>query len=66
MADLIMGAMAIVNLIAIALLAKIAVRALTDYQHQRKQGIDPVFYKNSLPDLKNIEAWDEKPVKEKN
>ncbi|TPE70894.1 alanine/glycine:cation symporter family protein [Halalkalibacterium halodurans] len=66
MADLIMGAMAIVNLIAIALLAKIAVQALTDYQHQRKQGIDPVFYKNSLPDLKNIEAWDEKPVKEKN
>lgn len=64
MADLFMGAMAIVNLIAIALLAKIAMKALNNYNQQRHLGHDPVFYKDSIPGLKNIEAWEKKPSKQ--
>ncbi|WP_059106197.1 alanine/glycine:cation symporter family protein [Shouchella shacheensis] len=59
MADLFMGTMAIVNLVAIALLAKIAIKALKHYQAQRAQGKDPVFHKDSIPGLKNVEAWEE-------
>ncbi len=60
MADLFMGLMAVVNLIAIALLGKIAMRALKDYQDQRQEGKDPAFYRDTLPDLKNIESWESK------
>lgn len=61
MADLFMGLMAIINLIAITLLTKIALAALKDYRAQKKQGKDPVFYSNSIEGLKGIECWDEKP-----
>ncbi|SEA83544.1 alanine or glycine:cation symporter, AGCS family [Thalassobacillus cyri] len=60
LADLFMGSMALVNLIAIALLTKLAVAALDDYQRQRKLGRVPVFYKNSIPGVKNLEAWERK------
>ncbi|WP_100398682.1 alanine/glycine:cation symporter family protein [Bacillus sp. FJAT-44742] len=63
MADLFMGMMATVNLIAIAILGRIAFKALKDYQTQRDQGEDPVFYRNSIEGLKNIESWDNKPEK---
>ncbi len=63
MADLFMGMMATVNLIAIAILGRIAFKALKDYQTQRDQGDDPVFYRNSIEGLKNIESWDNKPEK---
>lgn len=42
-ADITMGAMAIVNIIAIFLLNGIAVKALKDYESQRKNGKRPVF-----------------------
>lgn len=59
LADLFMGVMAILNMIAIALLGKIAFKALEDYQRQKKQGIkEPVFTKDSIEGLKNIECWD--------
>ncbi len=61
LADVFMGSMALVNLIAAALLTKIAVSALEDYQQQRKLGKDPVFYRDSIPGLNNLEAWDKKP-----
>jgi AGCS family alanine or glycine:cation symporter len=57
MADLFMGLMAVVNLIAVLLLGKIAISALKDFQQQRKAGIDPVFYRNSIKGLKNVESW---------
>ncbi|MMZ55797.1 Amino-acid carrier protein AlsT [compost metagenome] len=55
MADLFMGFMVVVNLIAILLLSKVAFAALNDYIKQKKVGKDPVFYKDSLKDIKNIE-----------
>ncbi|MNP54057.1 Amino-acid carrier protein AlsT [compost metagenome] len=53
-----MGFMVIVNLIAILLLSKVAFAALKDYKKQKREGKDPVFYKDSIPGLENIEGWD--------
>ncbi|AZV43118.1 alanine/glycine:cation symporter family protein [Peribacillus asahii] len=62
LADLFMGFMVIVNLIAILLLSKVAFAALTDYMKQKKAGKDPVFYKDSIKGLENIECWDRSQV----
>ncbi|MGL6115900.1 MAG: alanine/glycine:cation symporter family protein [Cetobacterium sp.] len=60
LADLFMALMAILNLIAIALLGKIAFEALQDYLSQKKEGKDPVFIKENIKSsYKNtIEYWD--------
>lgn len=47
-ADITMGCMAIVNIIAIFLLGKVALKALDNYEKQRKQGIKPVFYEDEI------------------
>ena len=58
LADVFMALMAITNLIAIALLGKIAFKALDDYRAQKKAGIkDPVFKASSIPELKNVTEW---------
>ncbi|MCP3944536.1 MAG: alanine:cation symporter family protein [Desulfobacteraceae bacterium] len=62
MADLFMGSMALINLIAIVLLGKIAFAALKDYARQKKEGKDPVFTVNSIEGLKNVECWGEKLI----
>ncbi|MCM3732568.1 alanine:cation symporter family protein [Fictibacillus nanhaiensis] len=64
LADMFMGLMAIINLIAISLLGKIAFDALGDYMKQKKEGNDPVFYPSSIG-LKNTEAWGEKSADNK-
>lgn len=56
-ADITMGFMAIVNLIAIFLLGRWALKALDDYTSQRKAGLDPVFVANSIPGLPLTECW---------
>lgn len=61
MADLFMGFMVIVNLIAILLLSKVAFAALQDYKRQKHEGKDPVFYKDSIKGLEHIECWDNSP-----
>ena len=59
LADVFMGFMAIVNLIAIFLLSKIAFSALKDYTEQKKKGIkDPIFKKDSIEGLENISEWE--------
>ncbi|OPD17832.1 sodium:alanine symporter [Clostridium botulinum] len=65
MADLFMGFMAIINLIAISMLSKIAFAALKDYDRQKKQGIEPVFYADSIEGLSNIECWPNREEGEK-
>lgn len=58
LADVFMGFMAIINLIAITLLSKIAFKALDDYKKQKKAGIkSPVFKASSIPELENVEEW---------
>ncbi|WP_195987607.1 alanine/glycine:cation symporter family protein [Clostridium sp. D53t1_180928_C8] len=57
-ADVFMGLMAILNLIAIVLLSKIAIKAFQDYSTQKKAGKDPVFYASSIPELGDeVEEW---------
>lgn len=58
LADLFMGFMVVVNLIAILLLSKVAFAALQDYKRQKKAGKDPVFYKDSIEGLEHVECWD--------
>ncbi|UOQ86310.1 alanine/glycine:cation symporter family protein [Gracilibacillus salinarum] len=57
MADLFMAMMAVVNLIAILLLSKVAFDVLRDYTQQKKQGKDPVFHYKNVEGLKNISWW---------
>ena len=72
LADIFMGLMAIMNLIAILLLGKWALAALDDYSTQRKAGKDPVFVADSIPGMPKTDCWHleevrdfgEPPVKE--
>lgn len=59
MADLFMASMAIVNLIAIFLLAPIASAVLKDYRRLRDAGKDPVFQASDVMGVKNTECWGE-------
>ncbi len=59
LADLFMGIMAIINLIAILLLWKVAKPVIDDYLIQRKQGKDPVFYTKNIPNIGELECWKE-------
>ncbi|MDR6120477.1 AGCS family alanine or glycine:cation symporter [Bacillus sp. SLBN-46] len=65
LADLFMGLMAIINLIAIILLGKIAFAALADYKKQKANGQNPVFYTSNIEGLQNLEAWESAPTTEK-
>ncbi|HWH86493.1 MAG TPA: alanine/glycine:cation symporter family protein [Pseudomonas sp.] len=58
-ADITMTMLAFVNLIALAMLFKIALRVLKDYDAQRKAGIKtPVFDSSQFPDLDlDLKAW---------
>ncbi|WP_353853896.1 alanine/glycine:cation symporter family protein [Bacillus sp. Bos-x628] len=62
LADLFMGFMVIVNLIAITMLSKVAFAALKDYTRQKKEGKDPIFYKSAVPYNEHIECWDDEPA----
>ncbi|WP_316823134.1 alanine/glycine:cation symporter family protein [Pedobacter gandavensis] len=54
--DIGVGVMAWLNIIAILLLRKPALKAFKDYQEQRKAGKDPVFDAKALG-IKNTEQW---------
>lgn len=58
LADILMGGMAIVNIVAILLLYPVAVKALADYREQKKQGKDPVFNPKKLG-IENTECWED-------
>ncbi|WP_091584080.1 alanine/glycine:cation symporter family protein [Alteribacillus bidgolensis] len=64
-ADLFMALMAITNLIALALIGKIAIAVLKDYLKQKKQGKEPVFYASNIKGLKNVECWKEEKIKKR-
>lgn len=57
LADILMGIMAIINLVAISMLGRTAILALEDYMKQKREGKNPVFLASDI-DLKNAEAWD--------
>ena len=51
LADVSMGLMAIVNIVALVLLSGLAVRVINDYRDQVKLGVSPVFDRNKFPEL---------------
>jgi len=63
-ADIAMTMLAFVNLVALAMLFKICMRVLKDYDDQRRAGIKtPVFDSSKFPDLDlDLKAWPPKPA----
>lgn len=60
-ADVTMGVMTLLNLIAIIGLSSVVYVVLKDYVKQHKQGKDPHFYLDNLPiKLNNVECWNYK------
>lgn len=58
-ADLLMGIMAIVNLVAIGLLSGVAFKLLKNFDEQRRTGKDPVFTRDMLPEVRGVEVWED-------
>lgn len=60
--DVFMGIMAIINLLALIFIGKIAIVVYKDYMKQLKSGKDPVFEPEKIPELEKylpeITAWD--------
>lgn len=56
LADVLMGFMAIENILVIFLLGGIACKVLKDYTRQKKQGLDPVFKAKDVG-LDNTDFW---------
>lgn len=55
--DVGLGIMVWLNVIAIVILAKPAIKTLKDYEQQKKQGLDPVFDPTALG-IKNADFWE--------
>ena len=56
--DTMAGLLAIFNIVAIIPLGGVVLKLLKNFNEQRRQGIDPVFHRDMLPELKNVEFWD--------
>ena len=56
--DTMAGLLAIFNIVAIVPLGGVALKLLKNFNDQRRKGIDPVFHREMLPELKNVEFWD--------
>lgn len=59
-ADITMGAMALINMPVIIILSKYAIRALKDYERQRKEGKEPVFKAESIGLTDKVDYWSDK------
>ena len=57
LADVLMGFMAILNIIVILFLGKIAIKCLNDYCNQKKSNKDPIFNPKKL-NIKGATYWD--------
>ena len=58
LADTGAATMVILNIIAIVPLSGVAIKLLKNYNEQRSHGIDPVFHRDMMPELKGVECWD--------
>lgn len=58
LADITMALMTLCNIVAIVLLGRYAIKCLDDYRSQRRKGIDPVYHKNTIPEIsEKTECW---------
>ncbi|MCM3760289.1 alanine:cation symporter family protein [Alkalihalobacillus oceani] len=55
--DIGLGIMVWLNIIAIVILAKPALRTLKDYERQKEEGLDPVFNPKDV-DIQNADFWE--------
>ena len=55
--DIMMGAMTIINIPVIVILGKYAMRALKDYDRQRKEGKEPVFRAKDIDLPHKTDYW---------
>lgn len=66
LADITMALMAICNLAAVLILGRYAFRALNDYRRQKKQGQNPVYYREVNPEIADITlCWPSKSAESK-
>ena len=57
-ADVLMGFLALINIPACIILGNVAIKACKDYEHQRREGKNPVFYASSIGmDDSNLDFW---------
>ncbi|STC68209.1 putative amino acid carrier protein [Corynebacterium pilosum] len=56
--DTFAASLVFINLIAIVPLGGVAIKLLKNYSEQRSAGLDPVFHRDMIPELKNVEYWD--------
>lgn len=58
--DLFVAIVAIINITAILLLGKYAIRCLQDYVSQKRQGINPEYHSDTIPEIEaETESWKE-------
>ena len=57
-ADITMGGMTIINMPVILILSRYAMRALKDYEKQRKSGKEPVFHAKDINLPHKVDYWD--------
>ncbi|MDH6678536.1 AGCS family alanine or glycine:cation symporter [Rhodococcus sp. LBL1] len=58
LADLVMGVMATVNLLALLPLSGVAFLLFRHYSRQRAAGLDPTFHREELPEIEGIQVWE--------
>lgn len=59
MVDICMGLMTLCNLVAIVLLFKHVLKLLRDYHSQRREGKDPVFHRDTMPEIADdLDCWE--------
>ncbi|MEK4228984.1 alanine/glycine:cation symporter family protein [Solibacillus sp. FSL H8-0538] len=58
LADVFMAFMALINLVAILMLWKIAKKVLDNYMVQKKAGKEPVFYSDDVGDIGEVDCWE--------
>ncbi len=59
LADIFMGLMALLNITALLMLRKVAFKVYKDYTSQLKAGKNPIFNKKIIPELHDVESWDD-------
>lgn len=64
LADLTMGVMALINIVAILPLSKIAFKVFHDYKTQLVAGKNPVFDRSQFPELADISSWSPEEMRE--
>ncbi len=64
LADLTMGVMALINIVAILPLSKIAFKIFYDYKAQLAAGKNPVFDRSQFPELADISSWSPEEMRE--